>query len=39
LNASHGIKQLESITWYKKKFAEGITWNEQFEDITWYKTA
>jgi hypothetical protein len=30
-------KQIESITWYKTTFVEGITWYEQFEDITWYK--
>ena len=38
LNASQGITQIESITWYKKKFVEGITWYKPFEDITWYKT-
>jgi hypothetical protein len=38
LNASHGIKQIESITWLKKKIVEGIIWYEQFEDITWYTT-
>ena len=28
LNASYGIKQIESITWYKQQFVEGITWYE-----------
>jgi len=38
LKVSHGIKQIESITWYIKMFVQGITWYAQFEDITWYKT-
>jgi hypothetical protein len=48
LNASHGKKQIERITWYKTTFVEGITWYEQlkeshgikhFEGITWYISA
>jgi hypothetical protein len=47
INASHGVKQIESITLYKKsllkishgmynlKISHGI---KQFEGITWYKT-
>jgi hypothetical protein len=37
LNASHGIKEIESITWNKKTFVEGITWHNKIECITWYK--
>jgi hypothetical protein len=36
LNASHGKKQIERITWYKTTLVEGITWYEQFEGITWH---
>jgi hypothetical protein len=38
INASYGVKQIESITLYKKKFIEDITCYVQFEDITWYIT-